>query len=178
MNTNLLVIFLSLFIIGLILSVILISYLSNKRWKYFKTLKFKTAKFSDNIGNDYFVIVGKNKDGNFLELSKFPVVRFKIALTRENSMFQNIMCKGLEAFYLETASQKFLNKEDVEIEFKKFLIRIGQTQYKSEITTFEEEEIKEVYTITNEQLQRLFNQGEPNQTILKHWFPDVIFFKK
>jgi len=96
-------------------AVIIIHLIDYKNWTKFKKKEFQTAKVSDNLGNTYHRIVAKNNNGEFKELSDFKIDNF------------------LRPSYFDSAKKNFLSKEVAEQELKKFLVHIGQEDYRKTI---------------------------------------------
>jgi hypothetical protein len=100
-----------------ILLVIIAIVLLKKAQKTFKKTIFKTVKITDNLGNQYYKIVGKQKNGDFQELDKFPIIK----------------SKSLSPVILDYAYRSFLSLEEAEKHLAIFKILIGQEKYKRNI---------------------------------------------
>lgn len=113
------------FIVALILFCIVmypyLYFVESKKIEKIKLMTFKVAQVSDNLDNSFYKIVGETMNGEYRELEQIQrTIRLK-------------------DFYiipkprLEDACKSFLNKEEAEQELRKFLIHVGQLEYKKDI---------------------------------------------
>lgn len=115
---------LGLFMAFIFFCVVICTYFYNierKKMKKIRLMTFKVAQVSDNLGNSFYKIVGETIRDEYKELENLQ------------------RTIKIEDFYiipkhkLEDACKSFLNKEEAEQELKKFLIHVGQIEYKKDI---------------------------------------------
>jgi len=114
----------ALFIGFILLFLVLYTYFYNiekKRIEKIRLMTFKVAQISDNLDNSFYKIVGETLSGEYRELEQIQrTIRLKDFYI-------------IPKHRLEDACKSFLNKEEAEQELKKFLIHVGQVEYKKQI---------------------------------------------
>lgn len=107
---------------------------SNKRFRdatecFFKLKpnNFKIAKITDNLGNDSYMMVGQDKEGNYHELELFSAFIKEVLDNKEEYDLK---------FLFEEAEKEFdlaWTIEEAERELGYFKVKIGLEQYKKNI---------------------------------------------